>query len=116
MKRLIFLFLMMLSLGISAQTLKPITAGGFNVESGERSQTEANITIDGKTFEVFESRSGSKYVKSVSKKGKPYPVWIGEASDVPYQGKKTRIYKSGTYGLLYLNKNGYPSVKWLRAE
>lgn len=99
-----------------SQELVPVsTAGkGFDVNSG--SQTELKFEVEGKSFDVFTTAAGSKYVKGISTTGSEYAIWIGEESNLKYDGKQARVFKSGSYAIFTLNSRGYPSPKWLKKK
>ena len=113
MKTLLVLIVsLMLGLTIQAQTFtEKSSGGGFNVESG--TPIPDNITVEGKTFNMFVTKTGSKYVKAISVKGNEYAVWIGEPTGKTHEGHAVYQFKSGTYAYYKLTASGYPSARYL---
>lgn len=98
---------------ITAQEFVLRKQAGFDPASGIK--TEKTITIENKTFDLLQTKSGSLYIKCLSKKkGKFYPLWIGEKIDSLFEG--TNIYKSkkGSYCIYKISpKTGNPYPVWL---
>lgn len=112
---LVVLVSLMLGLTMQAQTFtEKSSGGGFNVESG--TLTQDNITVDGKTFDIYTTSKGSKFVKAISAKGNEYPVWIGEPTGKSFEGNDVYQFKSGSYAYFKLSKTGYPYAKYLNAD
>jgi hypothetical protein len=110
MKLYIFIFCALFTTGLFAQdTFTPVSKGGFNPESGVKTTT---ITIEGKTFDVFSTKSGANYVKGNANNSSIYAIWVGESTGqtVIYNNKKydLRVAKSGSYFILTLTKTGWP--------
>lgn len=112
---LVVLVSLMLGLTIQAQTFTEKTSSGaFNTESG--TLTQDNITVEGKTFDVYVTSKGSKYVKAISAKGSQYPVWIGEPTGKSFEGHPVYQFKSGTYAYFKLTAKGYPNARYLNSS
>jgi hypothetical protein len=86
----------------------------FDVESGV--ETESVLTVEGQQFKIFETDKGTKYVKCISKAGKPYPVWVGTDTGDRFEDKAVYRSKSGSHCIFTLNKNGYPYPVWLTKQ
>ncbi len=75
------------------------------------------MSVGDKSFKIYETANGSAYIKAVSSKsGKPYPVWIGQATDYTHEGHPVRTFASGSYAYFVLGKSGYPYARWLEME
>lgn len=121
MRHFLVLFILFITVSLGAQpdfTIKSSNSGGFDVESG--TTTSETFQVEGKTFDVFTTKSGSKYVKGISKSGKQYPIWIGEETEhtFNYEGKEypVRVFKSGSYCFFLLSSKGYPYPRWLEVN
>ena len=88
--------------------------GGFDTEGGQ--PTGQRIQVEGKTFDLFKTDSGSLFVKAISEDGKPYPVWVGEPTAHSFEGKDVRKAKSGKYFVLKLTKRGFPHATYLEVN
>jgi len=97
----------------SAQTFTPKSnaGGGFNVESGEA--TSATFTCEGLTFDVFETKKGSAYIKQTSSKGSVYPVWIHTPTSHKFEGKTVYVTKNDSYCVYRKGKSGNIYCQWL---
>lgn len=114
-KTIIFSLALLLSFNLEAQTFTVAASSAFDVESGK--YLNYSIEVEGKSFQVFENKSGTMYIKAISSKtGKPYPVWIGEKTKHTFEGQPVRKSKKGSYSILVLSKAGYPYNKWLKLE
>lgn len=118
MKNAIFTFaLIFAAITTNAQTFTALTAStGFNVETGE--PTGERFNVDGKTFDIYETGKGSKYIKCQSAKtGSSYPVWIGKETEFEHDGRKVYQSKKGSYCIYKLSdKTGNPYPVWLRMQ
>ena len=104
------------AVGAKAQEFEVKKSSGFKFDVDAGATTGENIIVDGKTFEMFETTSGSRYVKAVSKTGNLYPVWIGTDTGKFFESRKVYKSKSGSYCVFKLTKSGYPHATWLNAK
>lgn len=104
---------MSISLQSHSQTLNFIASKskskGFDITASTKTST---ITIETISFDVFSTKSGSKFIKMRNTSGVEYAFWIGEeiGETVLYNQKpyKLRQCKNGGQFVLTL-KNGKPS-------
>ena len=97
---------------------KTSTGGGFDTESANVQLTTETISIDGNSYKLFATKSGSRFIKCVSAKtGKNYPVWIGAETTYTYEGRKVYKMKSGTFCVYKISeKSGNPYAVYLEAN
>lgn len=117
MKQIILsLALSLVSFALSGQTFteKTHTGSGFDVGSGKA--TGSNFSLEGKTFPLFQTQTGSLYVKAISSTGSTYAVWIGTDTGKEFEGKKVYQSKKGSYCYYSLSKTGYPVPRWLDSK
>ena len=115
MKRVI-IFVICYALCIAAavtfgQNFTVKSSSGFNTENAVK--TSQHFVVDGKSFEVFQTKTGSLFVKGISAEGKTYPIWIGNATSMKFQNKEVRQFKSGSYAIFSLGINGFPKATYL---
>ncbi len=112
---LIAMFTLAIAKASTAQTFtsKPQSGGGFDTSVGI--SNGETIEIDGEVFKVFETKSGSKYVKCVSPKtGNEYAVWIGTPTQHKHEGRVVYQSNSGSYCVYKISSNsGNPYPMWL---
>lgn len=114
MKRILLFTVMFLLCGIvSAQYSKKATGGGdFGVSTATK--TGETISLNGKTFDVWSTKTGSEFIKAISaKSGKEYPVWTGKTTGETFEGMPVRKSKSNSYYVIELSKTGQPKATWL---
>ena len=113
MKNLIIFTFMALTLGLNAQTFTTSkTGGGFDVSTG--TDLNKTIMIDGTSYDVFATTSGSEYIICNSPKtGNDYPVWVGEDTGMTHEEYPVRLSKKGKYFILKKGKSGNPYCKYL---
>ena len=117
MKQVLFATLFLaFAVTLSAQTFTPKVSkgGGFNVESGQA--TAESFTCEGKSFPVWVTATGSKFVKATSAKGTSYPVWLGEVTEHSFEGSPVYRFKSGTFAYYKLTATGFPCARHLDAN
>jgi hypothetical protein len=86
--------------------------GGFDVSTG--TQTSDSLSVDGESFSIFVTESGSKYIKAVSSRtGEEYAVWVGEETEGEFQGRSVYESRSGAFCVYQLGSSGYPYSRWL---
>jgi len=114
MKNLFSILLVMaIAIGSQAQTFTTTSSGGFDVESG--TLTSETITIDGQVFDLYETSSGSLYVKCISPRtGNGYAVWIGAETEFDFEGRTVYQSRKGSYCIYKISANsGNPYPVWL---
>jgi len=79
----------------------------------EQSETVGMIDIDGYSFTLRSSPHGT-FVIGTTKKGKQYPIWMGQATQDKYGHKTVYRYSNGTRCFYKIGKQGYPVPEWLR--
>lgn len=107
---LISILIMLFSMTLSAQTTQPLSQTTTSVSN--ETSTNEYITIEDKSFEIFENQKGTQYIKSEGRNGE-YPLWIGK--ETVHKGQKVRLTKSGKEVILYL-KLGKPRAKYNSLE
>jgi len=111
----LFSILLVMAIAISsqAQTFTTASSGGFDIESGVH--TNESITIDEQVFEIFNTKSGSQYIKCMSPRtGNGYAVWIGEATEFRFEGRTVYQSRKGSYCVYKISANsGNPYPVWL---
>jgi hypothetical protein len=106
-----FLLLLVMPFMATAQNFSEKSSNGFNVESG--TATSEKFTVEGKSFDVFVTSNGSKYIKAIATSGNPYPVWVHSATSGNFKGNTVYKSKKGSYCYYTLGKNGFPTPRWL---
>lgn len=109
-----FITILFLSLSLiqaNAQTFQAKKAGGFNAQSGQ--ETSETFEVEGKTFAIFATAKGTKYVQAKSAAGNIYPVWMFKPTGLKHEGKDVYVSSKGTYCIYKLTKAGYPYPVWL---
>lgn len=87
------------------------TSSGFDVNSGDSLGT--SIILLDKSYPLFITSSGSKYVKLTGKKGQ-YPLWVCEATNDEFLGLPVYRTTNGSRAILQTSKNsGNPYPVWL---
>ncbi len=110
MKNILFL-LIAFSTVTSAQTFT--TKASFGLSETDK-QTGQAINVQGKSFEIWQTASGTQFVKAICKNGNVYPVWIGTETEHEFEGEPVRVSKGGTHFILALSpKTGYPYAVYL---
>lgn len=86
----------------------------FGIDSAKNTNTF--ITITNNEYTVFETATGSQFIKCVSPTtGKTYPVWLGTLTTKMYEGKPVRKSKSGKYFILVMSSNTHnPYCKYIK--
>lgn len=99
-----------------AQEFEVVKSRGFDVENGEK--LNETITVDGKTFDLFATSKGSKYMKLKSPRtGNWYAVWVGSKTGKQFEGRDVYKSKRGKYCVFIISKNtGNPYPKWLKVK
>lgn len=100
----------------TGQTYEPLNGSGkgFDVSTGTKI-VGSTITVDGHTFDVYTTKSGSKYI--ISNNGtKDYPVWIGEPGVGTYDNRPVRLTKKGTPMVLYCADGKKVVQKYLKVK
>lgn len=103
--------LLILSVSLHSQTFTAKSSKGFDVENSVK--TSKTFTCQGKSFDVYTTKSGSDFIKGISAEGKTYPIWIGVATEVKFEGYTVYQFKSGSYAIFKLNVSGYPKATYL---
>lgn len=107
--------IMFTSIIANSQTFAPKGGGGGGFDASTGDATTESVTIDGKTFSLMETESGSRYIKCTSpKSGKDYAVWVGTPTEFKHEGRV--VYKSskGSYCIFKISdKSGNPYAVWL---
>lgn len=118
MKRVIILvvsyIILIAGLVAHGQNFTVKQSSGFNIENS--TSTGKSFKCEGKSFEIFTTKSGAEFVKGISATGNPYAIWIGTETSSTFQGMQVRKFKSGSYAVFTLNKNGYPKATYLDAN
>lgn len=113
--RLLLIFMaLLIGLSLQSQTFTEKSGISFDVDSGIL--TGNVIEVSGLSFDLFQTTSGSSYVKAISAKGNIYPVWIGTKTEMKYNDQFVYVTKSGKYCYYKLSKTGYPYAVWLNKE
>jgi hypothetical protein len=100
-----------------------VSAQSFTVATSNSEVESVKLTIDGKDFQAFSSRTGSIYImRTSSKTGKEYKSYLGHKSDkiVVIDGVNYPVWSNKAYDkwdvsedvIFYayrLGKNGYPA-------
>lgn len=106
---------MLAAAAMSGQTFTPKGGGGkgFDVTSGI--VTGQSVTIEGKVFDLFETKSGSRYIKCTSpNSGDLYAVWVGTPTEYKHEGLTVYQSAKGSYCVLKLSAtSGNPYAVWL---
>ena len=112
---LIGMFTMAIAKASTAQTFTKKTSSGGGFDTSVGMSTGESIKIDGETFELFETNSGSKYMKCTSPRtGKEYAVWVGDLTTYEFEGRKVYQSRSGSFCVYKLSSNsGNPYPVWL---
>ena len=112
---IISMFILAIAKSGAAQTFTKKTSSGGSFDTSVGVSTGETISIDGETFSIFETSSGSKYVKCISPRtGNEYAVWIGEKTEYTHNGRPVYRSKSGSFCVFVISKNsGNPFPVWL---
>lgn len=112
---LIGMFTMAIAKASSAQTFTKKTSSGGGFDTSVGMSTGESILIDNESFDIFETSSGSKYIKCTSPRtGKEYAVWVGTITTYEFEGRKVYQSKSGSFCVYKLSSNsGNPYPVWL---
>ena len=97
----------------SKYTAAKRTGGGdFGISTATVS---GDIQIDGKSFDIYTTKSGSRFLKLTSPKtGNVYAVWLGEQTGDLHDGQPVMITKSGKPFILKVSAStGNPYPVWL---
>ncbi len=117
MKKAIFtIMLAVASVALNAQTFtaKTSSGGGFNADSG--TLTNETFIVDGQSYELWSTESGSRYVKLISPRtGKTYPIWVGTPTEHTFEGRTVYRSKKGSYCVYISSAKSEISfyAKWL---
>lgn len=111
MKLFFLLFAMLISLQSHSQNFVALKSKstGFDISASTKVST---LVIEGKSFDVFQTKSGSQFIKVLNKGGTEYAFWIGTETtqSANYNGKNVKIRQFKSGGLFILTiKNGKPS-------
>lgn len=110
MKNIIFL-LIAFSTVTNAQTFT--TKASFGLSETDK-QTDQAINVQGKSFAIWQTASGTLFVKAICKNGNTYPIWIGSETEHSFEGEPVRVSKGGTHFILVLSpKTDYPYCVYL---
>lgn len=112
---LMCMFTMAIAKASSAQTFTKKTSSGGGFDTSVGMSTGETILIDNESFDIFETSSGSKYIKCTSPRtGKEYAVWVGTITTYEFEGRKVYQSKSGSFCVYKLSSNsGNPYPVWL---
>lgn len=112
---LMCMFTMAIAKASSAQTFTKKTSSGGGFDTSVGMSTGESILIDNESFDIFETSSGSKYIKCTSPRtGKEYAVWVGTITTYEFEGRKVYQSKSGSFCVYKLSSNsGNPYPVWL---
>lgn len=85
---------------------------GFNVENSTK--TKESITVNGIEYTLYQTAKGAKFILALSEKdSKPYPIWVGDATNLKHKGLPVRVFKSGSYAVFVMGMDNYPHAKYL---
>ena len=104
---------MLLVCTIAANGQNYVKKGGFRFDVEKSTKTSETLTVENKTFDIYVTDKGAKFVKAISKAGKPYPVWIGADTGDKFEGRKVYVYKSNQHCYYKLTKSGFPYPVYL---
>ena len=112
---LIGMFTMAIAKASTAQTFTKKTSSGGGFDTSVGMSTGESIKIDGETFNIFETESGSKYIKCTSPRtGNEYAVWVGTITTYEFEGRKVYQSRSGSFCVYKVSSNsGNPYPVWL---
>ncbi len=115
---IIGMFVMAFAKASTAQTFTQKTSGGGVFDTSVGVSSGEVITIDGQMFDVFETESGSKYIKCTSPRtGKEYALWIGELTTHKFEGRDVYKSKKGSFCVYKISSNtDNPYAVWLTKE
>lgn len=118
MKHLLLIALVAVALTAQAQDSKYTAAkrtggGDFGISTATVS---GDIQIEGKSFDIYTTNSGSRFIKLKSPKtGGVYAVWLGEQTGDVHDGQPVMITKSGKPFILKVSAStGNPYPVWLQ--
>jgi hypothetical protein len=107
--------IMFTSIIANSQTFAPKGGGGGGFDASTGDATTESVTIDGKTFSLMATESGSRYIKCTSARtGNDYAVWVGTPTEYKHEGRV--VYKSskGSFCIFKISdKSGNPYAVWL---
>ena len=86
---------------------------GLNYDVSQGIQTDQVLTVEDKTFEIYKTDSGIKFIKAETKSGRAYPVWIGEKTNDTFEGNAVYRTRNNNYCIFELSKAGYPRPVFL---
>lgn len=109
MRLLLVLMAWLYLLPVQGQYTLANTSTSFDVHSG--TNTGSTISVDGITFQVYESNG--RYVKLTHKNGHLYPYWIGKDTGILHNGKEVRasLTKDHFYLKVHTNHLGRISLR-----
>ena len=112
MKRVISLLVLVFvfTAAVEAQTYTKKTYS-FDVE--KYTEVVGEITIEGKSFDLYEAKTGTKFVKATNEDGVQYPVWIGSETEDKFEGSVVYVTKKGNPCYYELNELGWPKAIYL---
>jgi hypothetical protein len=113
MKRMLLFAMLFMVAGIASAQYTAKKTGGGDFGMGTAKLTDKTVTVENLKFEVWETKSGSEFVKALSKEGKEYPIWIGTETGDTFEGMPVRKSKNGSYFVLELTKAGQPRPFYL---
>lgn len=87
-------------------------SGGFDTSAGV--SLGDSLTLQNRSFELFQTASGSKYLKAVSSRtGDEYAVWVGNQTEFSFEGSTVYESRSGAFCIYLIGKSGFPYAKYL---
>lgn len=109
------MFIIAIAKASTAQTFSKKTSSGGGFDTSVGMSTGESIKIDGETFNIFETESGSKYIKCTSPRtGSEYAVWVGTITTYEFEGRKVYQSRSGSFCVYKVSSNsGNPYPVWL---
>ena len=86
--------------------------GGFDTSAGV--STGDSLALQSSSFEVFQTASGSKYLKAISSRtGNEYAVWVGSQTEFSFEDNAVYESRSGAFCVYLIGKSGFPYAKYL---
>lgn len=90
------------------------SSSSIGIAPGDKAIDET-ITVDGKHFQLYETKNKNRYIKCLSaKKGNHYAVWIGTLTGDHFDQRPVRKTSTGKPFVLKISeKSGNPYNVWL---